>query len=645
MRGGKGMKKLQLYFTVISGILIALGFYIQRFTDITWYPAVFVLAFIIGGWFQAKEGITTTVNEKKLNVELLMIIAATGASIIGYWFEGAILIFIFSVSGTLEAYAEGRTRDAVQSLIKMKPNVASRELPDGEYEIVDVEDLTIGDVVMVRRGDVFPIDGVITEGATEVDEASLTGESALVTKEADDAVLTGSINEGGVVSVRMTVDNEETIFNRMIEMVRESESVPSKRAQFIDRFENKYVWIVLITTAFMMFIPHYIFGWSWNETFYRAMVLLVVASPCAVVASITPATLSAISTSAKKGVLVKGGKFMEQLVDVDYILFDKTGTLTKGEPVITHFEVQEGEDRKRIAANVYALERGSNHPLAVRISGHFEDAKQEGLEAEGVHDVVGRGVEGRVGGRIVQVVKAETDDFMEPFKSELLDTGHTVTVYIEDGVKKALIALKDVERPEAAEVIRKLNEMGKETVMVSGDNPKAADSIAKSIGLKKAIGNQSPEDKVRHINAYKEKGVVMMVGDGVNDAPGIKQADIGVAMGKGTGIALETADIVLMKEQLSRLPEMMRLSSRLDGVIKQNLTFSIAVILVLIASNFFQLINLPLGVIGHEGSTILVILNGLRLLANREFNMPHSSFHRQGQTDDHRSIGMQRYKG
>ncbi|WP_342387699.1 heavy metal translocating P-type ATPase [Salinicoccus bachuensis] len=639
------MKRLQLYFTVVSGLLIAVGFYMERFTGISWYPFVFILAFIIGGWFQAREGITTTVNEKKLNVELLMIIAAIGASIIGYWFEGAILIFIFSLSGTLEAYAEGRTRDAVQALIKMKPNVASRQLPDGEYEVVNVEDLSIGDVVMVRRGDIFPIDGVIIEGATEVNEASLTGESALVTKNPDDTVLTGSINEGGVVSVRMTVDNEETIFNRMIEMVRESESVPSKRAQFIDRFENKYVWIVLITTAFMMFVPHYVFGWGWNETFYRAMVLLVVASPCAVVASITPATLSAISTSAKNGVLVKGGKFMEQLDDVDYVLFDKTGTLTKGEPVITHFEVESKEDRSRIAAHIYALERGSNHPLAMRISDHFAESQQKGLEAENVHDVVGRGVEGHVDGRLVQVFKAESDDFMEPFKSELLDTGHTVTVYIEDGIKKALIALKDVERPEAADVIQRLNGIGKETVMISGDNPKAAESIAKSIGLKKVIGNQSPEDKVRHINAYKEKGVVMMVGDGVNDAPGIKQADIGVAMGKGTGIALETADIVLMKEQLSRLPEMMRLSARLDGVIKQNLIFSVAVILVLITSNFFQAINLPLGVIGHEGSTILVILNGLRLLANREFNMPHSSFHRQEHIDDRRSIGMQKYKG
>ncbi|WP_051682982.1 heavy metal translocating P-type ATPase [Salinicoccus luteus] len=639
------MRRLQLYFTVISGLLIAVGFYMERFTGIPWYPLVFMLAFLIGGWFQAREGVTTTVEEKKLNVELLMIIAAIGASIIGYWFEGAILIFIFSLSGTLEAYAGGRTRDAVQALIKMKPNVARRERPDGEYEVVDVEELDIGDIIMVRRGDVFPIDGVITEGGTEVNEASLTGESALVIKNSGDTVLTGSINEGGVVLVRMTVDNEETIFNRMVEMVRESESVPSKRAQFIDRFENKYVWIVLITTGFMMFLPHYIFGWSWNETFYRAMVLLVVASPCAVVASITPATLSAISTSAKSGVLVKGGKFMEQLADVDYVLFDKTGTLTKGEPVITHFEVAEGEDRDRIAASVYALERESNHPLAVRISDHFEDSKQEGFEAENVHDVVGRGVEAHVDGHTVQVFKAEADDFMEPFKSELLDTGHTVTIYIEDGVKKALIALKDIERPEAADVIERLNRMGKETVMVSGDNPKAAESIAKSIGLKKAIGNQSPEDKVRHINAYKEKGIVMMVGDGVNDAPGIKQADIGVAMGKGTGIALETADIVLMKEQLSRLPEMMSLSARLDGVIKQNLIFSVAVILLLITSNFFQAINLPLGVIGHEGSTILVILNGLRLLVNREFNMPHSSFHLQERTDDHRSIGMQKYKG
>ncbi|GAA3715670.1 metal-transporting ATPase PfeT [Salinicoccus jeotgali] len=624
------MNKLQLYFTVISGLLIAAGFYLERFTEVSWYPLIFILAFVIGGWFQAKEGVQHTVRERKLNVELLMIIAATGASIIGYWFEGAILIFIFSVSGTLEAYAETKTRDAVGSLIKMKPNTAKKLSADGGYETVEVDSLEIGDVVVVMRGDVFPIDGIVIEGSTEVDEASLTGESILVDKSVDDTVLTGSINEGGVVSVRMTVDNEETIFNRMIELVKESESVPSKRAQFIERFENRYVWIVLITTGFMLFMPHYIFGWGWNETFYRAMVLLVVASPCAVVASITPATLSAISTSAKKGVLIKGGRYMEQLNEVDFVLFDKTGTLTKGEPAITHFEVVKESERSRIAAFIYELERSSNHPLAVKIKNHFEGMKQEGVTATDVRDVVGKGVEGMIGERHVQVFKAQDDDFMEPYKSQLLDSGHTVTIYIEDGIKKALIALKDVEREEASDIIGTLNKLGKETIMISGDNQKAAESIAHSIGITKAIGDQSPEDKVKHINAYKEKGIVVMVGDGVNDAPGLKQADIGVAMGKGTGIALETADIVLMNEQLKRIPEMMAASARLNRIIAQNLLFSVAVITILIISNFFQAINLPLGVIGHEGSTILVILNGLRMLSDQEFSTLHSSFRPQG---------------
>lgn len=606
---------------LFSGVLILFAWFLGRGDETSLSIALYLLAFLIGGYAQAKEGILNTIHRKELNVELLMIIAAIGSSIIGYWAEGAILIFIFSLSGALETYTMNKSKKELSSLMNLQPEEAWLLDENGQSSHVLVKDLQVGNRLIVKPGERIPVDGVIITGSTSIDEAAISGESIPVSKHADDELFAGTVNLNGVLTIEMTKSSNESLVQKIIELVQSAQSEKSPTQQFIERFEGKYVKIVLISVGLMMFLPHYLFDWDWTTTFYRAMVLLVVASPCALVASIMPATLAAISNGAKNGLLFKGGVHLENIGNMKAIALDKTGTLTQGKPLVTDFIVRTGLDEHDILTSLASIESQSTHPLAQAITSFAIKKGVTTFPISKMEDVPGWGIKADIDSQEWKVGKPrfvgydEAMSFHNNAALRLENQGKTVIFAADQDGIIAVLALKDTVRRESKEAISLLRKAGIYTIMLTGDNERTAKVIAEEAGVDDYIAECLPETKVTHMKALLAKyGNVGMVGDGINDAPALATATLGIAMGQGTDVALETADVVLMKDDLSRITYATQLSRKMNRVVKQNVFFSISIIVLLIFSNFFQIINLPLGVIGHEGSTILVILNGLRLL-------------------------------
>ena len=613
----------ELIAAAIAGIIIFFAWRMDTVGLETAAVMAYVSAYLIGGYAKAKEGIIETIKHRKLNVEILMILAAVGSALIGYWTEGAILIFIFAMSGALETYAMNKSHREISALMELQPEEAW--LVRGGFEPIKiaVSELKLGDHVLVKPGERIPADGTIFKGHSTVDEAAITGESMPVEKEAGAQVFAGTVNLNSPLTVKVTKRNDETMFQKIIQLVESAQSEKSPSQQFIERFESIYVKVVLVVVGLMLFVPHYLFDWDWETTFYRAMVLLVVASPCALVASIMPATLAAISNGARNGILFKGGIHLENIGGIKVLAVDKTGTLTEGTPVVTDFLVREGVDEKEALAILSAIEGQSTHPLAQAISRYASKEGAASIKRAAIEDVPGNGIQATVDGGDYKVGKPdfvgreEAERFMGGALGNLASQGKTVTFIRDEQGILALVALKDTVREEAKMAISSLQDLGIHVVMLTGDNRQTADVIAKESGVNEFVAECLPETKVDYIKKYnKQYQSVGMVGDGINDAPALATASVGIAMGDGTDVALETADIVLMKNNLTKIEYAIRMSRKMKRIVKQNMFFSIAVILLLVISNFFQAINLPLGVIGHEGSTILVILNGLRMLRN-----------------------------
>ncbi|MEH7390585.1 heavy metal translocating P-type ATPase [Bacillus sp. JJ1474] len=611
----------ELMAALFSGVLIAAGWILDRNELAAPSVAAYILAFIIGGFAKAKEGIEETIANKELNVEMLMVFAAIGSAIIGYWTEGAILIFIFAVSGALETYTMNKSHKEISALMEIQPEEALR-VNRGIEEKIHVSQLRIGDQILVKPGERVPSDGKIIKGQSTIDESAITGESIPVTKGNEDAVFAGTVNLNGSITVEITKPNSDTLFQKIIQLVQSAQSEKSPSQLFIERFEGTYVKIVLAVVVLMMFVPHFLLGWSWTESFYRAMILLVVASPCALVASIMPATLSAISNGARHGILFKGGVHLENLSHVKAIAFDKTGTLTKGKPEVTDVVVAEGLSKEEILIKAASIESHSTHPLANAIVKYAKGHLSESLiSPESIEDVTGWGVKANIDGEEWKIGKAAfvgidgAQSFSNGVAGKMASEGKTVVFVQKEGVIAAIIALQDVVREETRLAIDQLKNQGIYTIMLTGDSKNTGMAIAKDSHVHDYIAECLPENKVEHLKKLQETyGTVGMVGDGINDAPALATANIGIAMGEGTDVALETADVVLMKNDLPRIAEAIKLSRKMNGIIKQNVIFSITVIMLLIASNFLQFVDLPFGVIAHEGSTILVILNSLRLL-------------------------------
>ncbi|WNS80157.1 heavy metal translocating P-type ATPase [Domibacillus sp. DTU_2020_1001157_1_SI_ALB_TIR_016] len=611
---------IELIAALFSGLLIVAGWLLDRNGSDTASVVLYLSAFLIGGYAKAKEGIEATIEEKELNVEMLMILAAAGSAAIGYWTEGAILIFIFAMSGALETYTMNKSQREISALMEIQPDTAL-VVRNGTEESVHVSELKRGDVIVVKPGERVPADGRISKGYTTIDEAAITGESIPVSKEAGADVFAGTVNMTGSVYIDVTKRADETLFQKIINLVQSAQSEKSPSQQFIERFEGIYVKAVLAVVVLMMFLPHYLLGWSWTETFYRAMVLLVVASPCALVASIMPATLSAISTGARNGILFKGGAHLENLSHVKAIAFDKTGTLTRGKPEVTDVIIRDDVAHMELLGAAASIESRSNHPLAHAIVRYVNEQGIAFSPPEHVEDAAGWGVKGTVGTKTWKIGKADfvgneqAAAFADGAALQFAQAGKT-TVYVadENGIA-AIIALQDIIREETKQALKTLQDEGIFTIMLTGDSEKTARAIASEASLDSYIADCLPEHKVDQVKKLLETyGTVAMVGDGINDAPALASASVGIAMGEGSDVALETADIVLMKNDLPKIADAIKLSRRMQKIVKQNIIFSISVIVLLIISNFFQMLDLPFGVIGHEGSTILVILNGLRLL-------------------------------
>ncbi|MDT2355906.1 heavy metal translocating P-type ATPase [Enterococcus faecium] len=568
------------------------------------------------------EGLGETIENSKAqkkfipNSHILMGLAAIGASLMGNFWEGTLLILIFSGAHFLEDYAEGRSKREITKLLEMNPTTARLILPDGSTKNVDVSELKVGDQLQVLNGDQVPIDGVILSGSTSIDESSINGESIPKEKSKGDGVFGSTINGTGTFTMKVTKENKDTVFSKILQLVNQNQDNQTKAASIIQKFEPKYVTVVLIAIPLFMLLAPFLLDWTWSQSVYRGLVLLVAASPCALAAATVSATLSTTSNLAKKGVLSKGSSYLSQLADIKAIAFDKTGTLTKGKPEVTNYYFADSVNEENMIDIVVALEKESNHPLADAILRKFEQKNKLTIEVE---NQIGKGLTGDYKGRNYRIGKPTSfDDVSDEYSrlnNEWASEGKTVVYVAVDEEVIGLIALMDVPSKYAKETIEYFRKQGIHTTLITGDSEMTGKAVAKQLGIDEVIANVMPEDKSRIIDEQKEKyGVTAMVGDGVNDAPALVNADVGIAMGDGTDVAVEVSDLVLMQNNLSKLVQSHNISSKMNRVIWQNIIFSMAVVAFLIVVSFLGLTDIAISVIIHEGSTLVVILNGLRLL-------------------------------
>ena len=581
--------------------------------------ALFLVGYALGGYRQAIEGTTTLLKDRELDVDLLMVVAAIGAAMIGYWFDGALLIFIFALSGTLEGYASARTKRDIEALMALHPEDAM-VVRDGREERVAAAAIAVGEVVVVRPGERIAADGTVLEGSSAVDQASITGESMAVDKRVGDEVFAGTINGHGALRLSVTRPAGETILARMIQLVRAAQERRPPAQLFIERFERGYAKVVVAGAVLLVALPSAAHWWSFREALYRAMIFLVVASPCALAAAMMPTLLSALSNGARNGILFKGSTFIETLGRVRAIAFDKTGTLTSGHPAVTDVIPLTGMNPDEVLALAAAVESLSEHPLAIAIA---REAARRNLAVEHAADlqaIPGVGAHAIVGGRRWSIGKASlfealSDDARQ--RQHALEAEGKTVVLLGDGAVKGLIALRDALRPRARDAVRALQGLGLHHVaLLTGDTRETAEAIGRELGIREIHAGLLPADKVRVVEHLAARhGRVAMVGDGVNDAPALAASSVGIAMGiTGTDVALETADVVLTSDDLEKIAYAVALGRQALGVVKQNLVLGLGMIVILVASDLLGRITLPWGVVGHEGSTLLVTLNGLRLL-------------------------------
>ena len=617
-------------------LFLIAAFTVEKISGVGWLThGLYFGAYLFTGQQGVKSAIAS-LREKVLDVDVLMVLAAVGAAIVGAPFEGALLLFLFSFSNVLQRYAMERTHRAIESLLKLRPDTASVKRGGTVIE-VPVEDLQIGETVVVKPGGQIPVDGELSEGETHVDESSLTGESMPVTKHAGSKLFAGTINQSGGIELTVTKRSDDSALARMVKLVAEAQAEKSQAQRFLEKAEQWYAMGVILFTIGVFLVPWLLWGEGFASAFYRAMTIMVVASPCALIIS-TPATvLSAIGGAARRGILIKGGSHLERASTIDIVAVDKTGTLTVGKPSLTEIVTPQGsqvfgnelpaaaKELLRIAA---ALESKSEHPLARAIVVAAEKAGIAAPPATAFQSTAGKGAEATVEAkryvigseRWFRENQAAGFAALSESSKPLVAKGRTcVWMGLREGdsvTALAVLAMADTIRPEARELTAQLHRHGvKKVVMLTGDHRLVAKTIADEAGIDEVRAELLPEDKLRVISELKKEGRVMMVGDGVNDAPALATSDLGVAMGgAGTDVAMETADVVLMGDRLENIPLLLSHSRRARRVLIQNLTLASAVILVLIIAALGFELPLPIGVIGHEGSTVIVCLNGLRLL-------------------------------
>jgi len=594
--------------------------------------ACYLTCYAAGGWEPCLAGLRA-LRERTLDVDLLMVVAALLAAGIGQVLDGALLIVIFATSGALEAVATARTRDAVRALLTLAPDTAVRLLPDGREETVPAAVVDVDDVILVRPGERVGADGRVVEGASDVDQATITGEPLPVAKHPGDEVFAGTLNGSGALTVRVSRPAAQSVVARIVALVEEASATKARTQLFIETIEQRYS-IGMVTVTLALFAVPLALGAPFQPTLLRAMTFMIVASPCAVVLATMPPLLAAIATAGRHGVLVKSAVVMERLGTVTLAAFDKTGTLTEGTPRLAavHRLPDGGEGgwtEDRVLAWAAAAERASEHPLGRAVVAAAEQARLPIPAATGFAATPGRGVSARVEDRAVRVVSPAALSASDlracgggvesalQRAAAVEGSGRTAAVVTVDGGPVAVLELTDRLRAQAAGTVAALRALtGHEPVLLTGDAAGAARAIAAEAGITHVRAGLLPGDKADHVRAERAAGHrVLLVGDGVNDAPALAAADLGMAMGRrGSDLALETADAVVVRDDLATVPAVIALSRRARRVVVANLALAAAFIAVLSAWDLIGTLPLPLGVAGHEGSTVVVGLNGLRLL-------------------------------
>ncbi|MEU5638557.1 heavy metal translocating P-type ATPase [Streptomyces milbemycinicus] len=604
--------------------LVALPLYLLETPGWAWGP-LFALVYVTGGWEPGWAGLQA-LKEKTLDVDLLMVVAALGAAAIGQVLDGALLIVIFATSGALEAIATARTADSVRGLLDLAPATATRLADDGGEETVPTERLRVGDTILVRPGERIGADGRVLDGASDVDQATITGEPLPVAKETGDEVFAGTLNGTGALRVKVERDPSDSVIARIVAMVEEAAETKAPTQLFIEKVEQRYSLGMVAATLALFALP-LVFGAALQPTLLRAMTFMIVASPCAVVLATMPPLLSAIANAGRHGVLVKSAVVMERLGQIDAVALDKTGTLTEGTPKVTDVcplpaSGLTEDELLRLAA---AAEHPSEHPLARAV---VDAARGRDLQIPPVEDfnsTPGTGVTARVDGKTVAVGSPARlldghDDHPAAALAERLESeGRTAVLVIVDGAPVGALGIADRLRDEATATVTALAALsGTAPILLTGDNPRAAARLADEVGIADVRAGLLPQDKVAAVRELTTAGrKVLVVGDGVNDAPALAAAHTGIAMGRaGSDLALETADAVVVRDELATIPTVVALSRRARRLVVQNLVIAGTFITGLVVWDLAGTLPLPLGVAGHEGSTVIVGLNGLRLLAD-----------------------------
>ncbi len=613
----------ELIFSGTAGLLLLLGW----LAGLAGLPGALSLGLLLGayaaGGFYTLRDAWQGLKARSFDIDTLMIVAAAGAAALGAWAEGALLLFLFSLGHALEHMAMDRARAAIEALAQLAPRTALVQRDGAEVE-VRVEDLLRGDRVIVKPGSRLPADGRVLSGSSAVDQSPLTGESMPVDKQQNDPVFAGTVNGEGALVVEVTRLARESTLSRMVEMVAEAQTQKSPTQRFTDRFERIFVPAVLAGAGLLIVVPP-LFGFPFAESFYRAMAVLVAASPCALAIATPSAVLAGIARAAKGGVLIKGGAHLENLGSLAAIAFDKTGTLTLGKPRVTDVVAVEGSEDELLKMAA-AVEARSAHPLAQAV---VAEAKRRGLawnEAGEVESITGQGVRARLNGQDIAVGNAKLfegkalSEALRKHADRLAAAGRTTMLVQADGRFLGVLALADTPRDGVRAVLERLHKIGiRKTIMLTGDNERVGRAIADAVGIDEVQASLMPEDKVRAMEALAARhGRVAMVGDGVNDAPAMARATVGIAMGgAGTDVALETADVALMADDLSKLPFAVALSRASKRIIRQNLWLSLGVVSLLIPATLAGFAGIGVAVAIHEGSTLVVVINALRLLAYR----------------------------
>lgn len=610
----------ELIVSAVAGALLLAGWLLGLRHDAQIVSVALLAASLAIGGYYAMRDAWQSIRERVLDIDVLMIVAAAGAAALGQWAEGALLLVLFSLGHALEHLAMDRARHAMEALADLAPKTAL-VLRDGIELRLPVENLLRGDQVLVRPGQRIPADGKVLEGTSAVDQAAITGESMPVDKAAESLVFAGTVNGEGLLRVEVSRLATDSSLARMVQLVAEAQTDKSPTQRFVTKFEKVFVPLVLIGVLALIAIPP-LMGFPFADSFYRAMAVLVAASPCALAIATPSAVLAAVARAARGGVLIKGGVHLENLRSLSVIAFDKTGTITTGKPGVTDVVVLSG-DEGSLLATAASVESRSGHPLAEAVVQAARLRKLEWTAASDVQSVTGKGMHAVVSSARVSIgnLRLFADDVVpDAVRAQVIrleSLGKTTMLVRADGVFLGLLALADTPRPRTREVFARLSSFGiRQTVMLTGDNEQVAKAVAASVGIADVRAGLLPEDKLKAIDELMhENKLVAMVGDGVNDAPAMARATIGIAMGgAGSDVALETADVALMADDLSRLPFAIALSRASHTVIRQNLWAAFGVVALLIPATLFGLASMGIAVLIHEGATVLVVLNALRLL-------------------------------